>query len=245
MPCRSSTCDSIQKISIFTKIIQVAWCNRIIPEAWKRATTILINKKDSTHDPTNFRPITLQSIPLRVLTSAVRNNLFVYSMKNNYIETNVQKGFTPDMTGSCTAQLAHIIRQAKKKQRSLVVTLLYLKNAFGEVHRNLIPLVLDYHHVPPELIEYIMSLYKDFATTVVTDSYTTSFLRIERGVLQDDSLSPLIFNLLINTFIQYVRQERFSQLGYSLSKLLRPTHSFQFADGAAIATGQEYKLKSY
>ena len=180
-----------------------------------------------------------------MLTSAVRNKLFVYSTKNNYIEANVQKGFTPGMTGSCTAQLAHIIRQAKKKQRSLVVTLLYLKNAFGEVHHNLIYLVLDYHHVPPELIECIMSLYEDFTTTVVTDSYTTSFLRIERGVLQDDSLSPLIFNLLINTFIQYVRQERFSQLGYSLSKLLRPTHSFQFADGAAIATGQEYKLKSY
>ena len=102
-------------------------------------------------------------------------------------------------------------------------------------------MVLDYHHVPSELIECIMSLYKDFATTVVTDSYTTSFLRIERGVLQGDSLSPIIFNLLINTFIQYVRQERFLQLGYLLSKLLRSIHWFQFADDAAIATGQECK----
>ena len=104
-------------------------------------------------------------------------------------------------------------------------------------------MVLDYHHVPPELIECIMSWYKDFDTTVVTDSYTTSFLRIERGVLQGDCLSPIIFNLLINTFIQYVRQERFSQLGYSLSKLLRPMHWFQFADDAAIATGQEYETQ--
>ena len=72
-------------------------------------------------------------------------------MKNNYIETNVQKGFTPGMTGTYehTAQLAHIIRQAKKNQRSLVITLLDFKNAFGEVHHNLIPVVLDYHHVPP------------------------------------------------------------------------------------------------
>ena len=38
-------------------------------------------------------------------------------MKNNYIETNVQKGFTPGMTGTYehTAQLAHIIQQAKKE----------------------------------------------------------------------------------------------------------------------------------
>ena len=119
--------------SYLTKIIQVAWCNRSIPEAWKRAVTILIHKKGSTHDPVNFRPITLQSIPLKVFTSAVHNKLFVYLMKNNYLETNVKKGFTPGMTGTYEhiAQLAHIIRQAKKKQRSLVVTLLDLKNAFG------------------------------------------------------------------------------------------------------------------
>ena len=104
-------------------------------------------------------------------------------------------------------------------------------------------MVLHYHHVPPELIECIMSLYQDFATTVITDSYAMSFLRIERGVLQGNSLSLLIFNLLINTFIQYVRQERFSQLGYSFSKLLRPIHWFQFADSAAIATGQEYETQ--
>ena len=214
--------------SYFTKIMQVPWCNRTIPEAWNRAVTVLIHKKDSTHDPANFRPIILQSIPLRTFTSAVRNKLFVYLMKCNYIEANVQKRFTPGMTGTYehTAPLAHIIRQSEKKQRSLAVTLLDLKNVFGEVHHNLIPVVLDYHRVPSELIECIMSLYKNFATTFVTDSYTTSFLRIERGVLQGDCLSRLIFNLLTNTIIQYVRQDGFSQLGYSLSKLLRPIHWF-------------------
>ena len=67
------------------------------------------------------------------------------------------------------SQLAHITRQAKTKMRSLVVTLLDLKNAFGGVHHNLIPVVLHFLHVPPELIECIMSLYKDFATTVIRD----------------------------------------------------------------------------
>ena len=72
----------------------------------------------------------------------------------------------------------------------------------------------------------------------------TSSLRIERCVLQGDCLSPLIFNILINPFIQYVRQERFSQLSYSLSKLLRAIHWFQCADDAAIATGQEYQTQA-
>ena len=33
------------------------------------------------------------------------------------------------------------------------------------------------------------------------------------------------------------------QLSYSLSRLLRPIHWFQFADDASIATGQEYKIQ--
>ena len=50
------------------------------------------------------------------------------------------------MTGTYKhiAQLAHIIQQAKKKQRSLAVTLLDLKNAFVEVCNNFIPVLLDF-----------------------------------------------------------------------------------------------------
>ena len=128
MKSNGSPCpqDQISKIafkrsaylrSYLTKIIQLAWCNRTNLEAWKRVVTILIYKKDSTRDSSNFRPITLQSIPLRVFTSAVRNKLFLQLKRDNYIETNVQKGFTPVMTGTYehTAQLAHNIGQAKKE----------------------------------------------------------------------------------------------------------------------------------
>ena len=112
------------------------------------------------------------------------------------------------------------------------------------MHQNLIPVVLDYYHVTPELIKCIMSLYKDVASTFVTDSYTTSSLRVERCVLQGDCLSPLIFNILVNPFIPYVRQERFWQLSYSLSKLLRAIHWFQCAGDAAIATGQQHETQA-
>ena len=56
-------------------------------------------------------------------------------MKNNYIETNFQKGFTPGMTGTYehTAWLAHIILQAKKKQQLLEVTLLDLQKKYTTI----------------------------------------------------------------------------------------------------------------
>ena len=124
------------------------------------------------------------------------------------------------------------------KQRSLVITLLDLKNAFGEVHHNLIQSVLSYHHIPDHIKILIKSLYTDFRTSVITSQFNTPFIHVGRGVLQGDCLSPLLFNLCFNTFAQHMKSDKYSQFGFS-SSLLNPLHWFQFADDAAVITGQE------
>ena len=88
-----------------------------------------------------------------------------------------------------------MIRDAKLKQKSLVITLLDLKNAFGEVQHSLIYTVLRYHHVPDHITSIIRSLYDGFQTSVTTKEYATPFINIEKGVLQGDCLSPLLLNL--------------------------------------------------
>ena len=64
-------------------------------------------------------------------------------MENNYIQTSIQKGFTPGMSGTFehSAHLAHLIGQAKRNQISLVVILLDLRNSFDEIHHNIIAVV--------------------------------------------------------------------------------------------------------
>ena len=66
--------------------------------------------------------------------------MFSFLLENKYVEHEVQKGFTPKVSGTFehTSQMAYLINHARIKQRSLVITPLDLKNAFGEVHHNLI-----------------------------------------------------------------------------------------------------------
>ena len=135
--------------------------------------------------------------------------------------------------------MACLINHAKIKQRSLVITLLDLKNVFGEVHHNLITEVLNYHHMPEEIQKLISSLYTGFHTSVITKSFATPFILVGRGVLQGDPLSPLTFNLIFNTFIRYIKSEQFEQFGYRYSNILTPKHWFQFADDAGVVTGLE------
>ena len=98
--------------------------------------------------------------------------MFTFLSNNGYLEHRIQKGFLPNLSGTLehTAQMANIINKARINHRSLVITLLDLKNAFREVHHNLIPAVLSYHHIPDEIQHLIRSLYTDFHTSIVTDT---------------------------------------------------------------------------
>ena len=83
-----------------TELIQAVWLSGTVPYEWKKACTILIHKKNDTNSPENFRPITLQSVPLKVFTSSLRNAMFTFLLTNNFIEHKIQKGFTPHISGT-------------------------------------------------------------------------------------------------------------------------------------------------
>ena len=135
--------------------------------------------------------------------------------------------------------MATIINHARLKQRQAIITLLDLKNAFGEVHHNLIQEVLGYHHVPEFMRNIVKDLYTNFHITISTSSFKTAFIPVDRGVLQGDCLSPLLFNMCFNTFIQYVKTEQFTTLGYRINSAIGPRHWFQFADDASVVTSTE------
>ena len=224
-----------------TDLIHAVWLSGTIPSEWKKACTILIHKKgDANNSPSNFRPITLESIPLKVFTSCLCNALYTYLTANNFIEHNIQKGFKPNLSGTVehTAQMANIINKARTKQRSVVITLLDLKNAFGELHHNLIKTVQDYHHIPGHVKSIIESLYTDFKTSIITSEFRTPVISVGRGVLQGHCLSPLLFNMCFNTFTQHIKADKYRQFGFPF-KLLNPIHWFQFADDAAVISSQE------
>ena len=123
-----------------------------------------------------------------------------------------------------------------------------MKNAFGEFHHNLITSVLSYHHVPSHIQNLVSSLYLDFKTRIITDKFQTPAIPVRRGVFQGDCLSPPLFNLCFNTFIQYIKTEKYQQLGFSPhdenDRMFQPVYWFQFADDAAVVTsgGKENQL---
>ena len=65
--------------------------------------------------------------------------MFNFLMQNDFIENQIQKGFTLNICGTIenTSFMSHVIDKARIEQRSLLITLLDLENAYGEVDHNL------------------------------------------------------------------------------------------------------------
>ena len=126
--------------------------------------------------------------------------MYEFLNKNDYINKTRQKGFWPkvDGVGEHTETLTQIMNDAKRHQRSLVITLLDLKNAFGDVQHNLIRAAIKYHHLPDLFSELFDAIYTDSKIIVASNDDWTKQIAVKKGVLQGDPCSPLLFNLCFN-----------------------------------------------
>ena len=155
--------------------------------------TIHIHKKGDNDYSANFRPITLQSVPLKIFTACLRSRIFEFLQKNKLIEHNVQKGFTPKISGTFehASQMAHILNKAHTKQRSLVITL----------HHNLITEVNRYHHVPEHVQNLVKSLYYEFSTALFTSNFSTPCSRV--GLARRLFITITVQHVLQNIYTVY------------------------------------------
>ena len=109
----------------------------------------------------------------------------VFLQGNGYIEHKIRKDFLPRLLGTFerAGQLANVIVNARIKQRYLFASLLDLKDAFGEVHHNLVPEILRYHRIPDHIEQRILSIYSNFQTSMVANSFQTPFITLGCGEL--------------------------------------------------------------
>ena len=73
--------------------MQTAWKEKTFPKILRSGVIVVAHKNNDPGKPENFSPITLQPALSKVFTSLIRNRRYQFAADNDYIETNIQKGF--------------------------------------------------------------------------------------------------------------------------------------------------------
>ena len=129
---------------------------------WKIAEGCYIPKEDGSKAITQFRNISLLNVEGKVFLAVLAKRLTSYLIRNKYIDTSVQKGGMPGMSGCLehTSVLTQIIREARQNKGDLAVLWLDLTNAYGTVPHKLVEITLQKYHVP----NHVQELLNDYST---------------------------------------------------------------------------------
>ena len=194
--------------------------------------TNLLPKKEETWIPKNYRPIACLPTTFKILKSFITDRLYSH-LEKEAIMIPEQTGGKKDCYG-CRDQLMinnAILENYKKRKKNLSTAWIDYKKAFDSVPYSWILQCLQMYKIHPVLITFIeesMSQWKTNITLVhKVGVLETEPFSIKRGILQADSLSPLLFTMSLNPLSQELLKTRY---GYQLDEQIKIHHLFYVDD---------------
>ena len=170
----------------------------------KHSHTIMLYKKG---DPTlldNFRPIGLCDCALKLWTALITDMLSDYASICG-IFSDSQGGFRKQRR--CLHQLMQLtntIEDSNISKHPLYVLYLDFKGAFPSVDHARLADVMSLLGLPLDAIHVVQDLYRDTTTSLLLPGGLTTPIPIQRGTIQGDCLSPLLFLFYIEPLLQWL-----------------------------------------
>ncbi|XP_023232440.1 uncharacterized protein LOC111632276 [Centruroides sculpturatus] len=177
-----------------------------IPSNWRHSNTILIHKRGDQHQIDNWRPIALSNTFGKTFSACLASRFLSWCTTNN-IFSGAQKGFLRhEGCFDHSFLLQAIIQIARRTRSNCHIAWLDLANAFGSVPHDTILACLHWCGLHPDSVNVIRELLKDNFTSIRAHDGLTESIPINSGVRQGCPLSPLLFNVVVETAIRSITE---------------------------------------
>ena len=169
-----------------------------LPSVWKTATVTAIYKKGDKKRPSNYRPVSLTSVPCKVMEKLLREWIVDHMKKNNLL-SDKQYGFLAGR--STTLQLLRVLDDwTSAMDRGNMVDVIYVDfmKAFDSVpHQRLLNRVESYG-IPNPVLGWVRSFLSGRTQRVSVRGNYSAEHEVTSGIPQGSVLGPTLFVLYIN-----------------------------------------------
>ena len=190
------------------RLFRKCYENGVTPELWNYGIITPIPKdgKDC-RVPLNNRGICIASCVCKLYASVLNNRLARWTEINKKI-CDHQNGFRKDR--SCQDQLhtlTSVIEVRKKLGKDTFAAFIDFSKAYDKINRQKLWQCLEDLGVPNRFVKTIQSLYNDVKCSVRVNGILTDWFKVNVGLKQGCTLSPLLFNIYVNSLIEKVENE--------------------------------------
>ena len=185
--------------------------------------TTLIPKTEETHLPNKYRPICCLSTTYKLLTGLIADDIYTHLEENTYLE-NQQTGCRRNCLGTKDQLLINksILEDCRRRKKSLSMAWIDYKKAYDSVPHSWIIDCLKIYKIHPSITEMMTRQMKNWNTTIKLShekgDIVISDVKINKGIFQGDSLSPLLFCLTIDPLSKLLNEKANLQKGYNLTQ---------------------------
>lgn len=179
-------------------IIKKSYETGEVPQQWKQAHVTPIYKKGVKNDVSNYRPVSLTSVPCRVAESIIKDEIVNHLALNKLIRES-QHGFRTNR--SCLSNLLeylNILTKLLDDGKSIDMIYLDFAKAFDKVPARRLLKKIRSHGIEEKSFNWIASWLTNRKQRVVLLGEASEWAEVLSGVPQGSVLGPLCFIIFIN-----------------------------------------------